>query len=41
MSGSLAFGGFTAFDGVSLRLTSPHVAVSQSVMLGNDWKATP
>lgn len=41
MSGSAAFGGFTAFDGVSLRLTSPHVALSQAVDIGGGWKATP
>ncbi|MFE8644301.1 TonB-dependent receptor [Sphingomonas sp. NCPPB 2930] len=41
MSGSVAFAGFTAFDGVSLRLTSPHVALSQAVSLGGGWKATP
>jgi len=41
MSGNAAFGGVTAFDDVSLRLTSPHVALSQAVALGGGWQATP
>ena len=41
ISGSVAFNGFTAFDGVSMRLTSPHIALSQTVALGGGWQVTP
>jgi iron complex outermembrane receptor protein len=41
MQGSVAFNGFTAFDGSTLRLTSPYAALAQRVELGNGWSATP
>lgn len=41
LSGSVAFNGFTAFDGETLRLTSPHAALAQRVALGGGWTATP
>lgn len=41
MSGTVAFNGFTAFDGVSMQLTSPHVAVAHTLALGGGWSATP
>lgn len=41
MQGSVAFNGFTAFDGISLRLTAPHVALAQTLALGGGWAATP
>lgn len=41
MSGCVAFNGFTAFEGVSLRLTSPHLALAQHLNLGDGWALTP
>lgn len=41
MQGSVAFNGFTAFDGVSLRLSSPHVAVAHTLDLSAGWALTP
>lgn len=41
MGGSVAFAGFTAFDGQTLRLTSPHVALSHTLALDGGWSATP
>lgn len=41
MSGSVAFNGFTAFDDVSLRLTSPYVGLAQRIELGERWAVTP
>lgn len=41
MSGSVAFGGFTAFDQVALRLVSPHAALSHTWTLANGWRLTP
>lgn len=41
MEGSVAFGGFTAFDGTSMRLVSPHVALSQTMALAEGWQVTP
>ncbi len=41
MSGSVAFDGFMAFDGVSMRLSAPFVAVSHAMPLGGGWTATP
>ena len=41
MQGSVAFNGFTAFDGVSLRLTSPHVAIAHTLDLSAGWTLTP
>ena len=39
--GSVAFGGFTAFDNVKLRLTSPHAAISHTFALGGGWELVP
>ena len=41
MQGSVAFNGFTAFDGVSLRLTSPHAAIAHMLDLSAGWTLTP
>lgn len=41
MSGAVAFNGFTAFDGVSMQLTSPHVGLAHTLALGGGWSATP
>lgn len=41
MDGSVAFNGFTAFDGQTQRLTSPHAAVAHTFALGSGWTATP
>jgi iron complex outermembrane recepter protein len=41
MSGSVAFNGYTAFDGVSLHLNSPYAALAHTMMLGEGWSATP
>ncbi len=41
MQGSVAFNGFTAFDGVSLRLTSPHAAIAHTLDLSAGWTLTP
>lgn len=41
MSGSVAFNGYTAFDGLSLRLSSPYAALAHSFNLGEGWSATP
>lgn len=41
MSGSVAFGDFTAFDGLSLRLSSPHLAFAQRLSLTEGWQAVP
>ncbi len=41
MQGSVAFNGFTAFDGVSLRLVSPYVALAHTVSLNDGWALTP
>lgn len=41
MQGRVAFNGFTAFDGVSLRLTSPHLAVAHTLDLSPGWTLTP
>ena len=40
MSGSVAFNGFTAFDGETLRLTSPYLALSHTLQAGG-WQLTP
>jgi iron complex outermembrane receptor protein len=39
--GSVAFGGFTAFDNVKLRLTSPYAAISHTFALGSGWELVP
>lgn len=41
MDGSVAFNGYTAFEGETLRLTSPHVALAHTFTLGDGWTATP
>ena len=41
MDGSVAFNGFTAFDGDTQRLTSPHAAVAHTLPVGGGWTATP
>lgn len=41
IQGSVAFNGFTAFDGVSLRLASPHVAVTHTLNFSTGWTLTP
>jgi iron complex outermembrane recepter protein len=41
MRGSVGFNGFTAFDGVSMRLSSPHVALAHTMAVGAGWTATP
>lgn len=41
MAGSVAFNGFTAFDGVTLRLTSPYAALSHTLALSDGWRVTP
>jgi len=41
MQGSVAFNGFTAFDGVSLRLTSPYLALAHTLAVGPGWTLTP
>ena len=41
MKGSVAFNGFTAFDGVTMRLVSPHVALAHALGLAGGWTITP
>ena len=41
LQGSVAFNGFTAFSGVSLRLASPHVALAHTLAVAPGWTLTP
>lgn len=40
-TGTVAFNGFTAYPGETLRLVQPHVAVAHKAALGGDWSVTP
>lgn len=41
MRGGVAFNGFSAFEGEALRLSSPSLALAQTLALGEGWSATP
>lgn len=41
LDGSVAFNGFPAFEGVSMRLSAPHLALAQRWALSADWQIQP